>query len=227
MQVIICCLKISVSHSALCMQVANSWGQGVDKRSFEERKAFVQEHLELILDSAERPFDGHRYVDSLHCSALSKDLHIVYTTCQAIWQPAFFPSPPHASPLLLQSCHFCLLCISLCPCSRQIEEAQGSLYRRWWQSAEKPWETLAACTEVRDALATGNPAEFVSRLPVQIDGSCNGLQHYAALSRDLEGGTSVNLMPCDRPQACNFFSHCQTVHLQLVLWLGHLSNPKP
>ena len=64
----------------------------------------------------------------------------------------------------------------------------------------------------------------MSRLPVQIDGSCNGLQHYAALSRDLEGGTSVNLMPCDRPQACNLFSHCQTVHLQLVLWLGHLSE---
>ena len=71
---------------------------------------------------------------------------------------------------------------------------------RWWQQAEKPWEILAACREVRDALATGNPAEFVSWLPVQIDGSCNGLQHYAALGRDLEGGRSVNLLPCDKPQ---------------------------
>lgn len=56
--------------------------------------------------------------------------------------------------------------------------------------------------EVRDALATGNPAEFISRLPVQIDGSCNGLQHYAALGRDLAGGQSVNLLPCDMPQVC-------------------------
>ena len=71
---------------------------------------------------------------------------------------------------------------------------------RWWQQAEKPWEVLAACREVRDALATGNPAEYVSRLPVQIDGSCNGLQHYAALGRDLAGGLSVNLLPCDKPQ---------------------------
>ena len=54
--------------------------------------------------------------------------------------------------------------------------------------------------EVCDALATGNPATFISRLPVQIDGSCNGLQHYAALGRDLDGGFSVNLLPSDRPQ---------------------------
>ena len=32
------------------------------------------------------------------------------------------------------------------------------------------------------------------------DGSCNGLQHYAALGRDVIGATSVNLMPCDVPQ---------------------------
>lgn len=32
------------------------------------------------------------------------------------------------------------------------------------------------------------------------DGSCNGLQHYAALGRDVIGATSVNLMPCDEPQ---------------------------
>ena len=46
------------------MQVANSWGQTVDKRSFADRQAFVQEHLELVLDSAERPFEGQR------CAAL-------------------------------------------------------------------------------------------------------------------------------------------------------------
>lgn len=32
------------------------------------------------------------------------------------------------------------------------------------------------------------------------DGSCNGLQHYAALGRDVIGATSVNLMPCEVPQ---------------------------
>jgi len=36
--------------------------------------------------------------------------------------------------------------------------------------------------------------------PFPQDGSCNGLQHYAALGRDVIGATSVNLMPCDVPQ---------------------------
>ena len=34
-----------------------------------------------------------------------------------------------------------------------------------------------------------------------MDGSCNGLQHYAALARDLTGGFAVNLCPSDKPQA--------------------------
>ncbi|KAM9384762.1 DNA-directed RNA polymerase, mitochondrial isoform 5-T5 [Pholidichthys leucotaenia] len=35
---------------------------------------------------------------------------------------------------------------------------------------------------------------------IRQDGSCNGLQHYAALGRDVIGAKSVNLMPCDLPQ---------------------------
>jgi DNA-directed RNA polymerase len=38
----------------------------------------------------------------------------------------------------------------------------------------------------------------MSNLPVHQDGSCNGLQHYAALGRDLHGGEAVNLVPADR-----------------------------
>ena len=72
--------------------------------------------------------------------------------------------------------------------------------RRWWQAAEDPWQTLAACMEVRNALAWGDVAAFPSRLPVQVDGSCNGLQHYAALSRDARGAAAVNLTPVSRPQ---------------------------
>lgn len=34
---------------------------------------------------------------------------------------------------------------------------------------------------------------------VHQDGSCNGLQHYAALGRDTEGAYQVNLGPNERP----------------------------
>ena len=40
---------------------------------------------------------------------------------------------------------------------------------------------------------------YESSLPVHMDGSCNGLQHYAALGGDVEGGTQVNLVPGERP----------------------------
>lgn len=36
-------------------------------------------------------------------------------------------------------------------------------------------------------------------MPVQMDGSCNGLQHYAALGRDNLGALHVNLLPTLKP----------------------------
>lgn len=45
----------------------------------------------------------------------------------------------------------------------------------------------------------GDPTTFVSHLPIYQDGSCNGLQHYAALGRDEEGGKEVNLVPAEKP----------------------------
>ena len=45
-----------------------------------------------------------------------------------------------------------------------------------------------------------DPTRYESRLPVHQDGSCNGLQHYAALGRDTLGAKQVNLLPSDEPQ---------------------------
>ncbi|UPQ99528.1 DNA-dependent RNA polymerase [Chloropicon primus] len=70
---------------------------------------------------------------------------------------------------------------------------------RWWADAENPYQCLATCFEISDALDSGNPATYSSSIPIHQDGSCNGLQHYAALSRDEEGARSVNLLPCDAP----------------------------
>lgn len=70
---------------------------------------------------------------------------------------------------------------------------------RWWLEAEDPWQCLAVCIELRDALASPDPTRFVSHLPVHQDGTCNGLQHYAALGGDEWGARQVNLEPGDRP----------------------------
>ena len=72
---------------------------------------------------------------------------------------------------------------------------------RWWMQAEDPWQTLAACIEIKNALNhPDGPENYVSRLPIHQDGSCNGLQHYAALGRDKLGATYVNVVPGGAPQ---------------------------
>ena len=70
----------------------------------------------------------------------------------------------------------------------------------WWNEAENPFQALATCYEIVSALESGDPETFESRLPVHQDGSCNGLQHYAALGKDLGGGAAVNLTPSNAPQ---------------------------
>ncbi|KXL50910.1 hypothetical protein M433DRAFT_61006 [Acidomyces richmondensis BFW] len=71
--------------------------------------------------------------------------------------------------------------------------------RRWWLQAEDAWQTLAACFELTAALDSPDPTKFISTLPIQQDGTCNGLQHYAALGGDEIGARQVNLEPGDRP----------------------------
>jgi DNA-directed RNA polymerase, mitochondrial len=71
---------------------------------------------------------------------------------------------------------------------------------RWWMSLEDPFQGLATCIEIVKAIDSGDPEAYECSLAVHMDGSCNGLQHYAALGRDLVGGKAVNLCPAEEPQ---------------------------
>lgn len=72
--------------------------------------------------------------------------------------------------------------------------------KMWWLESDEPWQTLACCMEIADASRSDNPEKYLSRYPIHQDGSCNGLQHYAALGRDKDGAISVNLAPSEKPQ---------------------------
>ena len=72
--------------------------------------------------------------------------------------------------------------------------------KRWWSTAENPFQALATCTEIHNAVRSGDPTTYKCRLPVHQDGSCNGLQHYAGLGRDEVGAAAVNLIDHDKPQ---------------------------
>jgi DNA-directed RNA polymerase, mitochondrial len=79
-----------------------------------------------------------------------------------------------------------------------LESATKPMDCDWWTKADKPWQFLAFCFEWADFLRTGYG--FVSCLPVALDGSCNGLQHFSALLKDEVGGAAVNLLPSPKPQ---------------------------
>lgn len=66
-----------------------------------------------------------------------------------------------------------------------------------WAKADKPYQFLAFLFEYRamhDGKLVGKlPEDYVSYLPVGLDGSCNGLQHFSAMLRDQRGGAATNL----------------------------------
>ncbi|CAL5345435.1 unnamed protein product [Camellia sinensis] len=71
--------------------------------------------------------------------------------------------------------------------------------RRWWLGAEDPFQCLATCINLAEALRSSSPETTISYMPVHQDGSCNGLQHYAALERDKLGAAAVNLVAGEKP----------------------------
>lgn len=144
----------------LAVQLANKFG--VDKVSFDERIAWVQEHEDLILDSALNPLTG----------------------------------------------------------------------RRFWDEADDPWQFLAACFEWQAYKQYGSAS--ISRIPIAMDGSCNGLQNFSAMLLDDVGGAAVNLTSTDKPQDI-YQEVCDIINRKLQrlategdemaqLWLGKVDR---
>ncbi|KAI3405137.2 hypothetical protein KGF56_002093 [Candida oxycetoniae] len=80
---------------------------------------------------------------------------------------------------------------------------------KWWMKADQPFQLLAVCFEIANVLkhieeSGGNGdakiEQYLCRLPIHQDGTCNGLQHYAGLARDKSGAKSVNLIPSETKQ---------------------------
>lgn len=79
-----------------------------------------------------------------------------------------------------------------------LESAANPLANTWWletAKASEAWQFLAFCFAWQ-AATLGEP----SHLPVHVDGSCNGLQHMAALTRDRVLAENTNLLPNDEQQ---------------------------
>ena len=79
----------------------------------------------------------------------------------------------------------------------------------------------------REALSEAEGDAFVSRLPIALDGSNSGLQHFTALLRDPIAAPHVNLVGNDRPG--DIFAHIaslaqevvdQSAEPQALVWRG-------
>jgi len=69
---------------------------------------------------------------------------------------------------------------------------------RFWATADSPYCALAACFEWAGYVEQGE--DYVSHIPIALDGSNSGLQHFSAALRDEKGGRAVNLTPSEVPQ---------------------------
>lgn len=64
-----------------------------------------------------------------------------------------------------------------------------------FQQADSPFCAIAACIDLKAAYDSGNHKTYLSGVPVHMDATCSGLQHFSAMLRDEIGGQYVNLTP--------------------------------
>ena len=113
-----------------------------------------------------------------------------------------------------------------------IQTAKDPWADLWWTNADSPFCFLAACNELRKYEEEND--KYICHLPIAIDGSCSGLQHYSAMLRDEAGGSYVNLTPSETPQ--DVYKEVAGIVNQLVLedsqdpmaqeWLAHKVDRK-
>ena len=71
-------------------------------------------------------------------------------------------------------------------------------WRSLWESADEPWQFLAACEEY--AACCIHQTRQTTGLPVAIDATCSGLQVLAGLAKDATAASMVNVTPGERPR---------------------------
>ena len=77
------------------------------------------------------------------------------------------------------------------------EISSNPLTNKDWRKAEKPFTFLAAAKEIILAIDSGSPENFVSRIPVALDGTCNGMQILSMLGKDEVGAKATNCTDCE------------------------------
>jgi len=81
-----------------------------------------------------------------------------------------------------------------------VAEKPFGCYMDFWQEAESPFEFLGVAKELAGMWKSPNPELYATAQPVHVDGSANGLQHWAAIARDTQGAVALNMTKTDEVQ---------------------------
>ena len=101
---------------------------------------------------------------------------------------------------------------------------------QYWMDADAPFCFLAACLEYAGYIRDGE--DHISHLPIAMDGSNNGLQHFSMMLRDNVGGKATNVVPSETPQDI-YMEVCNAVNLELAMrpdcelsqwWVGKVNR---
>ena len=79
-----------------------------------------------------------------------------------------------------------------------LQSAEQGLDYEWWTQFDDAWLFFAFCLEWASYKRKG--FGYMSHLPIALDGSNNGLQHYSAMLRCPIGGKATNLTDEENPQ---------------------------
>ena len=82
--------------------------------------------------------------------------------------------------------------------------AMNPMVNRGWMEADKPFCFLACCFELLGYTMEGE--DYVSHLPIAIDGSCNGLQHFAGIMLDQRTAEAVNVVQTNTEHSADIYT---------------------
>ena len=88
--------------------------------------------------------------------------------------------------------------IQWCTDNKQLIIESSEYSGDFWKSADKPFSFLAACKDLAGYWREG--PEFISTVPIAMDGMCNGSQHYAMMRRDSVAAAAVSVSPSSKPK---------------------------
>jgi len=82
--------------------------------------------------------------------------------------------------------------------------AMDPMVNRGWMDADKPFCFLAVCFEL---LGYAMEEEgYVSHLPIALDGSCSGLQHFAGIMKDQKTAEAVNVVQTNEEVSADIYT---------------------